>query len=460
MWQSLCRCAISDPAQQRNGALLAEVLLLLAGINALCVGRELVYPADSVFVRLVLLGSLILLGALYLANRRGAVGPATWGLLALLMLAVNGLSTAGPAFIPDLVDPLFFVLPIALAGALLPLRALLLIVGGAILNAAWLYMAGSPGLAALRAAPDQLREQVVNAGVLFVATGVFAWLSYRRLNQALAEQQRLYGALQVKEAQRAHLLAQVLAAQEEERRRLTRELHDGPVQALLAQKLVLERCGEQLAAGATATLQKDLDCLWRRECEIIATLRDLMSHLRPPGLDSFGLGSALQQFATEFSRDSTLAVVVEAQLAAQLNPDQEILVFRVIQEALINARTHSQATQARVRLTHRAGRLYGEIRDNGCGFVLTEAASRALATGHLGLASMRERAEAAGGHLTITSMPGTGTRIAFVIPARTPSAPLVPASADLEPASAVLLPPDTYATSPYPSGNQTNIRRI
>jgi signal transduction histidine kinase len=167
------------------------------------------------------------------------------------------------------------------------------------------------------------------------------------------------------------------------------------------------------------------------------------------------LGSALQQFATEFSRDSTLAVVVEAQLAEQLNPDQEILVFRVVHEALINARTHSKATQARVRLTQRAGRLYGEIRDNGCGFVLTEAAARALATGHLGLASMRERAEAAGGHLTITSTPGTGTRIAFVIPVRSPGAPPVPASADPASVSAVLPPPNTHAIPPYPSHNHT-----
>ncbi len=195
----------------------------------------------------------------------------------------------------------------------------------------------------------------------------------------------------------AKLSAKLLTAQEEERRRIARKIHDEVGQILAAARWAL-------AAGEKEEAEKLL-------AQGIEALRNLARELRPPLLDEAGLGPALRKLLANFSASGIQA---EAEIEEARYPELvETVAFRVIQEALENVRRHAQAKHVRVRVEEENGWLFGEVRDDGRGF------DPAKTTPGLGLSGMREWVELLGGTLSIESGPGRGTRVLFRLPLHT-----------------------------------------
>jgi signal transduction histidine kinase len=218
-----------------------------------------------------------------------------------------------------------------------------------------------------------------------------------------------------------HLVMRVIAAQEAERARLAREIHDGPAQALsnaIFQVDYIERITPSDQTGAADELRSLREML-RRE---LANVRDEINQLRPALPDDDGLETAVHEAAARLRvlADATVAVTFDAP-GSLLDERQRTVVLRVAQEALHNVRKHAGAVAVVVR-TERApedGSFILEIRDDGRGFDLGAVAARGRR--NFGLQFMRERAELIGGRFDVRSQPGDGTvvRLAVPIPERT-----------------------------------------
>jgi len=192
----------------------------------------------------------------------------------------------------------------------------------------------------------------------------------------------------------------LLRAQEDERKRIARELHDEAGQVLTAVKIELDLDG-----------RTDSGALVGRA---LAQVRDLSNLLRPSVLDDLGLGAALKALADDFSARTRIGSALDLQGAARrLAPDLEVVIYRVIQEALTNIARHAQASMATVRLVINDQRAILTVEDNGRGLAQAPGQdSRA----HLGWLGMRERVTAVGGTLRIESGSGGGVRIRAEIP--------------------------------------------
>jgi two-component system, NarL family, sensor histidine kinase DevS len=211
-----------------------------------------------------------------------------------------------------------------------------------------------------------------------------------------------------------------LHQREEERRRWARELHDETLQQLGALQVLLSSAlrkgGPAPPAGLVEAVRQATELLAGQ----IRTLRQLITELRPPGLDHLGLLPPLQALARRTEQLSGIPVrlhvslrYAEGVVGTRLLPDVELAVYRVVQEALTNVRRHSTATRVTVTVVEDDETVVAEIRDDGQGFDVDGA-------GGFGLSGMRERAELAEGTLEVTpSRPdGTGTTVRLVVPAR------------------------------------------
>jgi len=222
-------------------------------------------------------------------------------------------------------------------------------------------------------------------------------------------------ALRQQEALTRQLLRRSLAAQEEERARLARELHDEAGQILTAVQLSLDRLAKTLGE-VNPEAQGQLQRTRRLVAHAMEDLRRVISALRPGVLDQLGLIPALRGVAEALLRPLGILFTLEAEgLTERLPGEVELILFRIAQEAMHNVARHSGATHVWLRLARGEGGLIMEVQDNGRGFdpaaVTAEGAGRGL-----GLAGMRERASLIGGQLEIDSQPGRGTTIRVRIP--------------------------------------------
>jgi PAS domain S-box-containing protein len=215
------------------------------------------------------------------------------------------------------------------------------------------------------------------------------------------------------ERDRRHLLGQLITAQEEERRRLAGDLHDDAIQSLTAARMHLSVLGHQLdrLGEAAAVVRPALDHARDNLEQGLAAARTFLFDLRPPLLDSAGLEPALRQQLAKLVERTGWKTEVDWRLQERLERDLETVMFRVAQEALANAARHADATTVWVRAGRDGPDVVLEVADDGVGFDPPAARERAAATGHLGLRSMAERIQTAGGSLEITSGPGHGTRV-------------------------------------------------
>ena len=216
---------------------------------------------------------------------------------------------------------------------------------------------------------------------------------------------RLQGRLAEKEAQRARLLAALLTAQEEERGRIARDLHDQIGQALTALLLGLERQLERPDAAAIAGLRE-------LTAATLADVRRIALDLRPAVLDELGLAAALERFARDLEARYGLTVSVLVDLPSRLPRTTETVLYRVAQEALTNVVRHARAREAAVVATAVGGSLQLVVEDDGVGFDV-EALAPAQ---QIGLLGMRERLELLGGTLRIESSPGSGCGVHARLP--------------------------------------------
>lgn len=204
-----------------------------------------------------------------------------------------------------------------------------------------------------------------------------------------------------------------LSAQESERGRIARELHDDTAQALAALRLRLEAARRQTDPGRRdALLEEVRDGLGEAD----ENVRRFARGLRPPALDELGLAAALQAHAATVSGQGGPTVALSSDGVGRLDPDIELALYRIAQEAISNAIRHAGAQRVRVHVGARDGRVELSITDDGCGFTPSAAGDQGL-----GLFGMKERATLAGGTLAIGGGPGEGTTVSVTVPARVPA---------------------------------------
>ena len=212
------------------------------------------------------------------------------------------------------------------------------------------------------------------------------------------------------ELRRLH--ARVISAQEIERRRLARELHDGVGQLLSGVKYRLESLPGKIALNGKGKA-KVLE-LGGYLDHAISEIRRVSKNLMPPELEDLGLEPALRALCREFNGRAGARVTLRAgYIPARVAPELALALFRITQEALNNIGKHAGATQVSVELACRGKELLLSVSDNGAGF--DPGGGRAAGRG-IGLGSMRERAEAVGGAMELRSAPGAGTRLGVRAP--------------------------------------------
>ena len=221
------------------------------------------------------------------------------------------------------------------------------------------------------------------------------------------------------ERERRHLLGRLITAQEEERRRLAGDLHDDAVQSLTAARMhlsILDQVVDRLGGEAAAAVQPALGQV-RENLEQGLAARTFLFDLRPPPLlDRAGLESALRQQLARLAERAGCTTEVTWLLEERLDRDLETVAFRVLQEALANVARHADASTVRVRGEREGSMVVIAVADDGVGFDPEAAGELAAANGHLGLRSMAERIQSAGGRLELSSRPHQGTRVVLRLP--------------------------------------------
>jgi PAS domain S-box-containing protein len=219
-------------------------------------------------------------------------------------------------------------------------------------------------------------------------------------------------ALQDSEQELRALAGNLLTAQEDERRRLSRELHDDVTQRLAFLSIELGKLAAEIPDLQDNT-QLRIRALQSQTLQISAEVRRLSHGLHPSVIEDFGLSIALEEFCQQFAAARGIHVEFEGFVEdSQLDAAGATCLYRVAQESLHNAVIHGRSTEIRVELTADAGFIHLRVRDNGTGFSDNETRAK---TG-LGLISMRERIRFVQGKLTISSQPGQGAEIAASVP--------------------------------------------
>ena len=228
--------------------------------------------------------------------------------------------------------------------------------------------------------------------------------------EALRENAQLeadLAASQLREAMRTQTLQAVIGAQEEERRRIARELHDSFGQSLASILLGLKVLEDGDAGDARTRIADLRDVVGQAAADV----RRIAFELRPTLLDDLGLAAALERYAGEIEQRASIRVGVDLSVSERLPSDIETVVYRVAQEAITNAIKYAEAGQIWISVTSSDGDVRLVVADDGRGF----DADGDDASG-LGLLGMRERAELVGGKLQIRSAPGEGTSVEQYVP--------------------------------------------
>jgi PAS domain S-box-containing protein len=200
------------------------------------------------------------------------------------------------------------------------------------------------------------------------------------------------------------MMTSIIDVQEEERKRLSRNLHDGIGQNLYSHLITINRLLSELDHPLLHQMQKEAT-------QLIEEIRDISWELRPSVLDDLGLVPAIRSFLSRFSENYGIDVYFECVLNRRLDISSELTIYRIIQEALTNIRKYADVSNATVTVREMDQTIRVMIEDKGRGFEMVTQARG------VGLFSMDERARAVGGELTIFSSPGEGTKIILEVPA-------------------------------------------
>jgi PAS domain S-box-containing protein len=199
------------------------------------------------------------------------------------------------------------------------------------------------------------------------------------------------------------MMTKIIEVQEEERKRLSRNLHDGIGQNLYSHLITINRLLSEMDHPLLQQMQKEAT-------QLIEEIRDISWELRPSVLDDLGLVPAIRSFLTRFSENYGIDVYFDCVLSVRLNISIELTIYRIVQEALTNIRKYADVSEATVTVREMDHTVRVMIEDQGIGFNLSKQPRG------VGLFSMDERARAVGGELTITSFLGEGTKVILEVP--------------------------------------------
>ncbi len=230
----------------------------------------------------------------------------------------------------------------------------------------------------------------------------------RLLNEKLVEK---VGELEFANAERRKLVGQLIHAHEEERRRIVEDLHDDPVQAVVALRMRLETLAGR---NSHPELVRELNKLKDEAAAAAEGLRRLLFEIQPVELDRTGVGVALRVCLEQAHAESGLAYELDDRTTRRPTQTIRALLYRVGREALANVHKHAQATRVDVQLDDDGEGFSLRVRDDGQGFDAEQGLR--VRPGHLGLAAMREQVEIIGGRLKLESQPGTGTTLGVWLP--------------------------------------------
>lgn len=212
----------------------------------------------------------------------------------------------------------------------------------------------------------------------------------------------------------------IILAQEEERKRIAREIHDGPAQSLANIVLRTEIAERMLLKQEFVMVQEELVDLKGQVRSGLEEIRKIIFNLRPMALDDLGLVPTLRKFTQDFEEKTKIHTIFElVGKEVRMPSAMEAAIYRLVQEAFTNAYKHASASHVMLEINYQPARILLVIQDNGIGFrseVIEQAASR---NANFGLVGMRERVELIEGRMDIDSNPGHGTKIIIDIPTTT-----------------------------------------
>lgn len=217
-----------------------------------------------------------------------------------------------------------------------------------------------------------------------------------------------------REEARQIYMAQIFKAQEDERRRIAQELHDETIQSLM----IMASSARGLMNNEIIKTRRDffepLKLIQDVALNLSNDMRRLSLNLRPAILDDMGLLAALNWLIDNLQNDSNIVtqLIIKGEARA-LKSEEDVMLFRIVQEAMNNIKYHSKATKVEIMLEFLPSQTKLLIWDNGVGFELSEKLMEYSSKGKLGLVGMRQRAKAIGGDMVIYSEPGRGTTLAF-----------------------------------------------
>jgi signal transduction histidine kinase len=240
------------------------------------------------------------------------------------------------------------------------------------------------------------------------------------------------------QAERRALAAAIVSAQEDERRRVAEDIHDGPVQGLSAVGLMLDALVARLREEAPGAVE-DAGGAAAAAREAVRELRRAISDLHPMALGELGLAAATRALVERLEWRG-IAVEVDVAAADALPETSRTVAFRVLQEAIANVLRHSGASRVTIAARAEGGDVVLEVHDDGRGLGPGDRRRR-VAEGHLGLAAIEERAALAGGRLDVISGEGRGTLLRLTLPAgedggQAGSAPMRPSASESASSSA------------------------
>jgi signal transduction histidine kinase len=246
-------------------------------------------------------------------------------------------------------------------------------------------------------------------------------MELRRLNAELqaeiAERKRAEEEVTKHRRDLQSLSAQLINAQEAERKRISQELHDEMGQALTAMSINLAAIKKELPSELAPTTRERLAETSALADQTLEQVRELSLDLRPSMLDDLGLVPTLRWYVNRYAQRLKLEVEFEAvDLEERLTAEMETVLYRVVQEALTNVARHAQANRVHIHLEHKEFKVHAFVEDDGQGFDLQEVAGREALERGAGLLGIRERVASLGGRFSLWSRPGQGTRLTIEIP--------------------------------------------
>ncbi len=232
----------------------------------------------------------------------------------------------------------------------------------------------------------------------------------------MIENAKMLDSLKKQQLQMERLLAEAIHAQEEERQRISGDLHDSVAQWLAGASYRAQTVDALLSGSDSDEARGELAAMESTIDKSLKELRRVLTGLRPPALDELGLSHALRQSLEELKTDGMDCHFSEVGTPVRLPSNAEITVYRAVQEALTNIRKHASATRVNLRLQFQTDKLLVEVRDNGKGFDLSHTLDSATSVRHMGLLGMKQRAEMLGGGIRIKTSEGDGTAIILSLP--------------------------------------------